>query len=185
MAASAQTRYYHGSSPAPGPDVTGTTVRHKRADNDIQDANNPLPVPTTATFAFAWRKWSKENWPSTPAGNISNLRWFTSTVVPTGIYMGAWLQAVYPLGGASDVADDNGVNGFTDTVGNQNANNAMNYVSAAPLTVQAGTVLVNPNTGEGFGQANFVVTQFGVNNSYAGGPGPISPITITYRYSET
>jgi hypothetical protein len=185
MAASAQTRYYHGSSPAPGPDVTGTTVRHKRADNDIQDANNPLPEPATATYAWAWRKWSKENWTTTPAGAISNLRWFLSTTPPTGIFFAAWLQAVYPLGGASDVADDNGVNGFTDTTANQNANVATQYTSVAPLTIQAGNVLVNPNTGEGFGQGNFVVTQFGVNNTYTGGPGPITAQTLTYRYSET
>ena len=182
MAASAQTRYYHGSSPSPGSDVTGLTVRHKRADNDVQDANNPIPVPASGT-TFGWRKWSKENFSTTPAGAITNLRWFIGGAMATGLYLGAWLQSTYPLGGASDAADDNGVTGFTDTGPNQSTNNASNYLSASPLTVNAGTVLSNPSTGEG--SQSFVVSQMGVLSSYPGGPGPISPVTVTYRYSET
>lgn len=180
MAASAQSRYYHGSSPAPGPDVTGTTVRHKRADNDIQDLNNPLPVPNSGT-AFAWRKSSKENFSTSPAGSITNLRWFISGAMATGLYLGAWLNALYTLG--TDILDDNGVTGFTDTAPNQATNNASNYLAASPLTVQAGTVLTNPSTGEG--AQSFVVSQLGVLSTYPGGPGVITPVTVTYRYAET
>jgi hypothetical protein len=180
MSASSQTRYYHGSSPSPNPDCTGTTVRHKRADNDIQDSNNPIPVPSSG-IAFGWRKSSKENFASSPAGSISNLRWFVASAFLTGLYFGAWLNAVYTQG--SDAGDDAGVTGFTDTTPNQTTNNASNYLAASPLTVNAGTVLSNPSTGEG--SQSFVVTQMGVYSTYAAGPGPITPVGVTYRYSET
>lgn len=180
MAASAQTRYYHGSSPgSAGGDVTGSTVRHKRADNDIQDANNPLPVPTSG-LVFTWRKHSKENYTTTPSGSITNLRWFIGAAMAAGLYLGAWLNAIYTQGAT---ADETGITGFTDTTPNQTTNDASNYLAAAPLTVNSGTVLTNPSTGEG--SQSYVVTQLGVRSTYAGGPGAISPVAVTYRYSET
>jgi hypothetical protein len=182
MAASAQTRYYHGTSPgvASG-DVTGLTVRHKLADNDIVDSNFPIPLPA-AGLSFGWRKSSKVNFVSTPAGSITNLRWFISGGPPAGIRFFARDQAtgVYVVATAGDQA---GIAGFTDTVGNQNANDAVNYTSGSPLTVNAGTVLSNPSTGEG--TQVFVETQMAVGSTYGGGPGPITPFQVTYRYSET
>lgn len=188
MAASAQTRYYHGSSPGTASsDVTGLTVRHQLADSDIQDSVYPIPLPPGGGpqvngYNLGWRKSSKVNFASTPAGSITNLRWFTSGSIPTGIGFWARLQAtgLYIIATASD---QNGISGFTDNSGNQTANNAANYTSGAPLTVNAGTVLSNPNTGEG--TQVFVESQMGVNSSYAGGPGPITPFQVTYRYSET
>jgi len=181
MAASAQTRYYHGSSASgsPGSDVTGLTVRHKQFDTDTQDTVGPIALPVSG-INFGWRKSSKVNWTTSPAGSITNLRWFLGTNPPTGVYFGAWLNATYTVG---QVGDQNGITGFTDTVPNQNTNNATNYTSSAPLTVNAGTVLSNPSTGEG--TQSFVITQLGIQSSYTGGPGPISSFQVTYRYSET
>jgi len=182
VAASTQLRYYNGSSPSAGPDVTGTTVRYKRADNQTQDSNNPLPLSATTSYVFTWRKQSKINFTTSPASNITNLRFFMSSVPPTGIYFGAWLTNTYVQG--SDAGDDNGVTGFTDTTGNQATNNATNYTSSSPLTINSGTVLTNPSTGEG--SQEFLVTQMGCNSTYGGGPGPISPtIGLSYRYNET
>jgi hypothetical protein len=183
MAASVQTRYYHGASPgvASG-DVTGTTVRYKLADNDVQDSNNPIQLPN-AGLNLSWRKSSKVNFTTSPAGSITNLRWFLATVMLTGIRLFARVQIAnqYIVASAADVA---GIAGFTDTVPNQNTNDAVNYTSSTPLTVVAGTVLSNPNTGEGSPQV-FVETQASVGSTYNGGPGPIAPFTLTYRYNET
>jgi hypothetical protein len=182
MAASCQTRYYHGSSPGvASSDVTGLTVRHQLADRDNQDALFPIPLPISG-MNLAWRKSSKVNYTTSPASAITNLRWFISGGPPSGIQFFARVQAagVYVQATSSD---QNGIAGFTDTTGNQNANNAANYTSSAPLTVNAGTVLSNPNTGEG--SQVFVETQLGVQSTYSGGPGPITAFQVTYRYSES
>lgn len=184
MAASPQTRYYHGSSPGvASSDVTGLTVRYKLADNDVQDSNNPVPLPNSG-LSFSWRKSSKMNWVSTPVGSITNLRWFLNSALTGGIRLFARVQAsgLYIQASASDAS---GITGFTDTVGNQNANDAVNYTSSAPLTVQAGTVLSNPATGEGGINQVFVETQAAVNSSYSGGPGPVPAWNMDYRYNET
>lgn len=186
MAASVQTRYYHGSSPGvASSDVTGSTVRHKLADNDITDSNNPIPLPVSGTN-LGWRKSSKVNFTTTPAGSITNLRWFVSGGPPTGIRFFARVQAtgLYIFATSND---QNGIASFTDTPTNQNNNDValVPYNSSTPLTVQAGTVLSNPNTGEGGANQVFVETQIGVLSTYAGGPGAITPFQVTYRYSET
>lgn len=184
MAASAQTRYYTGSSPGvASSDITGTTIRYKLADNAIQDANTPIPLPASG-MNLSWRKSTKMNWVTSPANNITNLRWFLGTNPPSGIRFFARLQSVGIYIQATS-NDQNGITGFTDTVGNQNANDATLYTSSAPLTVNAGTVLSNPTTGEGGANQVFVETQLGVQSTYAGGPGPISSFQVTYRYSET
>jgi hypothetical protein len=182
MAASFQTRYYHGSSPgSASSDVTGSTIRHKLADNDTQDANNPIPLPGSG-LSFGWRKSSKMNWTTSPAGLISNLRWFLGSNPVSGIRFFARVQAagVYVQATSGDAS---GITGFTDTGGNQTANDATNYTSGSPLSVNSGTVLSNPNTGEG--TQVFVETQAAVAAAYVGGPGPIASFQVTYRYSET
>jgi hypothetical protein len=162
-------------------DVTGTTVRYKLADNDTQDSNNPILLPSSG-LNLSWRKSSKVNYTTTPAGSITNLRWFLATALATGIRLFARVQIPnqYIVASAGDTA---GIAGFTDTVPNQNANDAVNYTASTPLTVNAGTVLSNPSTGEG--SQVFVETQASVGSTFAGGPGPISPWTMTYRYNET
>lgn len=188
MSASAQTRYYHGSSPGTASgDVTGLTVRHQLSDSDVQNSAFPIPLPPAGGpqvngFNLGWRKSSKVNFTTTPASAISNLRWFTSGSIPTGI--GFWSRVqVTGIYITATSADQSGISGFTDNSGNQTANNAANYTSSAPLTVNAGTVLSNPNTGEG--TQVFVESQMGVSSSYNGGAGPITPFQVTYRYSET
>lgn len=183
MAASAQTRYYHSSSPgvASG-DVTGLTVRYQLADQDTQNATFPLNQPASGVN-LSWRKSSKINFVTTPATAIQNLRWFMSQAPSTGISLFARVQSAGTYVQASS-ADAAGIAGFTDTTPNQATNNATNYTAVSPLSVNAGTVLSNPNTGEG--SQVFVETQFGVASSYALGPGVIpTPSQVTYRYAES
>jgi len=182
MSASVQTRYYHGSSPgAASADVTGSTVRHKQADNDIVDTNNPIPVPSSG-INFGWRKSSKVNYTTSPVGSITALVWFMTGVPVLGQTVYARLQAVgtYVQG---SVGDQSGITGFTDTPTNQNTNNATNFTSSSPLSINAGTVLSNPNTGEG--SQNFLETQMGLGSAFIGSSGPVPALTVTYRYSES
>ena len=184
MAASAQTRYYTGASPgAASSDITGTTIRYKLADNATQDTLTPIPLPTSG-LSFSWRKSTKVNFSSTPAGSITNLRWFLTSNPGTGVRFFARLQAtgLYIQANSNDA---NGITGFTDTSPNQTTNDAVNYTSSVPLTVQASTVVANPNTGEGGANQVFVETQLAISTSYVAGPGVIASFQATYRYSET
>lgn len=183
MAATVQTLYYNGATVATG-DLTGVPIRYKRADNQTVDANNPIPL--LAGFeAFSFRKHSKINVTVSPTGSISNLRWF-ATVPIANINLYAWTNATYTTGSTADYNDatGDGITGKTDA-----ANKATNIVSAGqrssttPLVVQAGTVISNPTTG--LGTQDYVVTQMSVSNAYAGGPGAVAAVTITYRYAET
>lgn len=184
MAASAQTRYYHSSSPGTASsDVTGMTVRFKLSDDDVQNTQYPIPLPvTTSAINLSWRKSSKINFVTSPAGAITNLRWFISGGPPTGVSFFARVQSpgIYVTATA---ADQNGIHNFTDTTANQAANNAGQYTSLAPLAVNSGTVLSHPSVGEG--SQVFVETQLALLGTYTGGPGPGTPFQITYRYSET
>lgn len=184
MAASSQVRYYTGASPGvASSDVTGITVRHKQADNSIVDTNNPIPVPQVAgTINFGWRKSSKVNWSTSPLSSISNLRWFLTGVPVTGQAVYARLQSTGIYTQANS-GDQSGITGFTDNPTNRAASNAANnYPSSSPLSVNAGTVLNAPSTGEG--TQVFVETQMSLDNTFSGGSGPITPLTVTYRYAE-
>lgn len=184
MAASSQVRYYTGASPGSASgDITGTTIRYKQADAATQDTNNPIPLPASG-LNFSWRKSTKINFSTTPAGTISNLRWFLATLPGTGVRFFARLQVsgIYIQAISNDAT---GITGFTDTSPNQTTNDAVNYISAAPLTVLAGTLLTNPNTGEGGVTQLFVETQLALSTAYVAGPGVIASFQATYRYSET
>lgn len=183
MPASVQVRFYTGASPgSASSDITGTTIRYKQADSAVQDTNNPLAMPTSG-LTFSWRKSTKINVFTTPVTSIVNLRWFMSQTPTAGISFYARTQTTGTYIQANS-NDQSGIVGFTDTTGNQNTNNATNYTSSTPLSVNAGTVLNNPNTGEG--TQVFVETQMAVSSTYAGGPGVIpTPVSFTYRYTES
>lgn len=68
-------RIFHGAAPGLGTDVTGTTVRFKRADDDAADSANPVPVPA-AGLAYSWRKSFKLVVVTAPDNEIDNLRFF-------------------------------------------------------------------------------------------------------------
>lgn len=179
MAATAEIRIYNGSGGGTaGSDIIGTTIRFKRADNQTQDLNNPIPLPTSGEN-LSWVKWSKIRWTTTPSGSITNLRFFVASP-PSGIKHYAWTNATYTQGSSSD---ESGVTGKTDTQPNKDANDETTHTSGSPLVVNSGTVLSNPSTGEG--TQDFVAQQLGVLSTYAAGAGVITSFQATYRYSET
>lgn len=180
MSASVEARYYTGASPGTaGSNVIGVTVRHKRADNAALDSNNPIPKPPSGEN-LGWRKHCKVNFLSTPSGAISNLRWFISGTVPTGIKHYSKTLAIYTPASASD---ESGIAGFTDTQPNKDSNDETQRTSSSPLVVNAGTVLSNPDTGEG--TQDYVVSQLGCKPTYAGGAGAFTPFSGNFRYAET
>ena len=75
MAAQTEVRVFHGGAPGLGVDVTGQTLRFKRADNDAQDSANLVPVPA-AGLAYSWRKSFKLVMLTAPDNEISDLRFF-------------------------------------------------------------------------------------------------------------
>jgi len=179
MAASAETRYYTGSSPgSAGANVIGSAVRYKRADDGALDLTAAVPKPDSGEN-LSWRKHCKMNWPSTPAGSISNLRWFVASV-PTAVKLYSKTSATYTQASASD---ESGIASFTDSQPNKDANDETVRTSTTPLSVNSGTVLANPSTGEG--TQDYVMSQGGIKSTYAGSPGPSTQWTQTYRYNET
>jgi hypothetical protein len=110
------------------------------------------------------------------------LVWFLTGTPATGQYVYARVQSVGIYVVATS-ADQSGITGFTDTAPNRAANLATLYTSSSPLAINAGTVLSNPNTGEG--SQDFLETQMALDSTYAGGAGPITALTVTYRYVES
>lgn len=76
MAATTEIHVYHGAAPGLGADVTGQTLRFKRADDDIQDDQNPVPIPDDGV-ALSWRKSLKLAAVTAPDNRISNVRIFS------------------------------------------------------------------------------------------------------------
>jgi hypothetical protein len=195
MAATAQVRYYTGvAGGTAGSDVIGTTIRYNRGDSGGTAAasvglTGPVPLDAVNTM-YSWRKSSRINFSTTPAGSITNLRWFAASI-PANTELYAALDSSLTVTGyvqasSSDEgsAGNSGILGLADTGGNRTTNAcSTNRTAGSPLTVVAGTLITNPTTGEGT-QA-FVVSQFAVTTAYAAGPGATSNFTLTYRYAET
>jgi len=75
MTAQTEVHVHHGGAPLLGTDVTGGTLRFKRADNDVQDATNPVPIPA-AGLGYSWRKSFRLIAQTAPDNEISNLRFY-------------------------------------------------------------------------------------------------------------
>ncbi len=76
MAATVEVRVLHGAAPALGLDATGQTLRLKRSDDDLQNAQFPVPIPT-AGVEHSWRKTFLLVVTAPPDNAISNVRFFT------------------------------------------------------------------------------------------------------------
>ena len=131
MAATTELRVYHGASPGLGSDVTGQTLRFKRADDDIQDDQNPVPIPDDGV-ALSWRKSLKLAATTAPDNRISNVRIFSlqeSLGVGREVFFarsGSYVQAT--------AADEGGLIGTT---------NLDAFTATAPEVIQAGDVMLN------------------------------------------
>ena len=131
MAATTELHVYHGAAPGLGLDVTGQTLRFKQADDDIQDDQNPVPIPDDGV-AFSWRKSLKLAAIDAPDNRISNVRIFSlqeSLGVGREVFFGrssSYVQAT--------VGDEAGAIGST---------NFDAFTATAPEVITAGDVLLS------------------------------------------
>ena len=76
MAAAVEVRVLHGAAPGLGFDVTSTTLRLKQSDDDLINAQFPVPIPLAGT-SHSWRKTFLLVVTSPPDNAVSNLRFFS------------------------------------------------------------------------------------------------------------
>lgn len=145
MVAVMEASVYHGASPGAATDVTNQTVRFKQADNDTQDANDPIPIPSSG-FNYSWRKSFKLLATTGPDNQITNLRFFSEQQdLGTDRDILIATSASYTQGSSADESTP------------ISAVDVDTYSLGAPLTVQAGQVFGAAETGEG--TQDFVVLQ--------------------------
>lgn len=172
MAADTQMAVYHGASPGSASDVSSTTIRFKRADDDAQDTNDPIPIPTSG-FNYSWRKAFKlrvDPAGSGPDNGISNVRFFSEGQdLGTDRDILAATASSYTQGSSGDESSA------------ISATNVDTYTTSSPLVVEAGTAFTASETGDG--SQDFVVLQARIGPAAV--PGNVSNAKgLVYRYDE-
>lgn len=166
MAATVKIFSFHGSSPS-GADVTDGTIRFKQADDDTQDANDPIPIPA-AGYEYSYLKQIQLKAETSPSGTIDNLKFFGDGAL-------GWAGcAIYAEARASYIDPTVQI----DTMHPSWVDNWENYVTGSPLSVTGS--ISNPDTGY-FGQ--LVVQQLRVDSG--AGVGVQAAETVNVRYDET
>lgn len=173
MPATVQLRVFHGASPGLGADVTGDTLRFKRADNDTQDAVDPVPIPASGD-AYSWRKVVKLVATTAPSNRLANLRFFSG-----GESLGTGRTVLFSRTGSyvqPSIADQDGPIGGTDVD---------DLTSGAPEVIQAGTFISSGDSFpyDGGALQDYVNLQMKLaSNALAGAAAAAK--TLTYRYDE-
>lgn len=163
---------YHGASPGtPSADVAGSTIRFKRADEDLQDANNPIPIPNSGA-AYSWRKSLKLRILTDPDTEIRNLRFYSEGQnLGTGRSLRAKPASTYTQAGVADETTELAGSVDVDT-----------YTSTTPLVLQAGQVLAN-GSAPGEGVQDFVELQAKIDSTAIAG-NAANAKGLVYRYDE-
>ena len=158
-------------------DITGLTCKFKRADEDANDLVGKIARPASGSN-FSWRKTMRLKATVSPAGDLSNLRFFSdATAWGTGITH--WAHTI-PVGEytQASAADETAK---IDQGGGSAVTNSTSFTSASPLVVNAGVVLTNPTTG--YGTQDAVEQQVEVASTAA--MGTTTARTMTYRVDES
>lgn len=172
MAATTQVQVFHGAGPT-GTDATGTTLRMKRADNDLADADDVVPIPESG-YAYSWRKSFRLVALDAPTDRISNLRFWTN-----GANLGTGRTVLFATSQSyaqASAADEDTPIGGTD---------AASLTSGAPEVIQAGTVIDEGDTfpSDGGVLQDYVQLQMRVaDNALAGVT--VNPLQVAYRFDE-
>ncbi len=171
MAADTAISEFQGAAPGTPASIDGLTIRFKRADNSTQDANDPVPIPSSG-YEYSWRKSLKLRVPTTgPDNEIRNLR-FYSEGQSLGIDREILIlkDATYTQGSSGDEsAAISAVNVDTYTIG-------------SPLTIEAGQVFAAAETGNG--TQDFVELQARIGPTATAGNSSAAK-GLVYRYDET
>lgn len=176
MVAQVEVRVFHGAAPGLGVDVTGQTLRLKRADDDVQDATFPVPIPA-AGFEYSWRKSLKIVMVTAPDNQISNLRFFSDPgSLGTGRRVLFARAPAYTQASAADASTP------------VSAVDVQTKTSGSPETIEPGELA---NSGDAFptdagaaGQQDFVELQLEVSPAAVVG-NSAGAITCRYRYNES
>lgn len=173
MSATVEVRVLHGGAPALGTDITGQTARFKLADNDTQDASDPVERPA-AGVVYSWRKSFLLVCTSLPDNELRNLRLFSDggdigtgqrVLVATSL---SYVQATS--------ADEASAISAVD-VDEKTSNN--------PLVIQAGAFVTSSDVAPYAGGAlqAHLMLQLEVAATALGGVN--GQKTLTYRYDES
>lgn len=162
MAATINITSYHGAAGGTTNNVDGGALRFKVADDDVADANAPVPIPAAGTN-YSYIKQLRLNASVAPSNVLNNIRFYTDggNGFGTGIALNVRTNATYtnPL--------TQGTTALTGTA------NAFTYTSASPLAV-AGS-LTAPSTGP-FG--DYVQLQAAVSSTAVAGTSPGEVLTF-------
>ncbi len=173
MAAQVEVRVLHGGAPGLGVDATSQTLRLKKADDDLQNAQFPVGIPTVGTN-YSWRKVTALAVVAAPDNQIGNVRFFSD-----GGSLGVGRTILFNRAAAytQPTAADESV--------------AISAVDVTSLTDVAPEVLVpgqlvddtDPVPTLGAGQ-DYVETQLAVDPT-AGVGNSAAAIVCRYRYNES
>ena len=171
MVAVTEASVYHGAAPGVPSDISGAVVRFKRADNDAQDALDPVPIPSSG-FNYSWRKSFKLRCPVTgPDNQITNLRFFSEGQnLGTDRILLVATAAAYVQGSLGDESTP------------ISATDVDTYTLGSPLVVNAGQVFGPAETGDG--TQDFVVLQARVGPSAVAG-NVLATKGLVQRYDES
>lgn len=167
MPATVNITSYHDATGSTTNNVDGATIRYKVADNDTNDANNPVPIPTTGTN-YSFIKQFRFNAASTPANTINNLKVYADGAngLGTGLDLRVKLSASY----TNPIAQ-----GTTSLSGTASI---FTYTAGSPLAVTGS--ISNPSTGA-FGE--YIQTQVSAADNAV--QGNSNNETITFSYDES
>ena len=176
MPAVAEAHVFHGVSPGTPTNITSTTIRFKKADNDTADANNPLTIPAAGSN-YSWRKAFKLRCPTTgPDNRLESLRFFSEVQnMGTGRNLLIQQPGTYTQASSADET--------AETAGSLPAGRFADfYTSFVPLVVNGGQVFSAAQTGSG--TQDFVVLQARVETTAAVGNVAANK-GLVYRFDET
>lgn len=174
MSATIEVRVLHGGAPALGSDITDQTARFKLADDDAQDANDPVDKPA-AGVTFAWRKSFLLVCTQLPDNALRNLRFFSD-----GASIGTGQRVLFATSTSYIQATS------ADESVPISAVDVDVLTSSNPAVIQAGQFVdgftdVAPTSGGAL--QDHVMLQLEVASNAVGGDGGSK--TLTYRYEES
>ena len=173
MPATVEVRALHGAAPGLGVDVSNTTIRFKRADDDFQDDNAPVPIPAVG-IELSWRKSLLAVATVLPDNSLSNLRFLSlgeSLGVGRDVFFartGSYVQA--------SAADQAGLIGTT---------NVDSLTPTTPEVIQPGTFITSSDAAPTSGGAlqDIVMLQLRHDPTALAGDAAAAK-TLIYRYDE-
>ena len=176
MSATVELRVHHGGAPGLGVNATGLTLRLKRADNDVQDALSPVPVPA-AGLEYSWRKSFRLVIVTAPDNAVYNLRFFADAGS-----LGAGRRILYATSAAYVPAT------AADETTPISAVDVQTLTSGSPATLQPGELANDTDTfptAAGLaGSQDYVQLQMEVDSTASPG-NSAGAISVRYRYDES